>query len=88
LEDQAKWAYYNLQQTPEMSCQEYFERVHNVVDVIKSLGRSLCDDMHLVDKLPATRPRNGYTKDQYKEAREKILNKKVAYGLLVHADQG
>jgi hypothetical protein len=27
VEDQAKQAYYNLRQTPEMSCQEYFERV-------------------------------------------------------------
>jgi hypothetical protein len=63
-EDQAKRAYYNLHQTPEMSCQEYFERVRNIVDVIKSLGGSLAD------------------------ARERILNKKVAYGLLVHADRG
>jgi hypothetical protein len=37
-EDQVKRAYYNLRQTPEMSCQEYFERVRNIVDVIKSLG--------------------------------------------------
>jgi hypothetical protein len=37
-EDQAKRAFYNLRQTPEMGCQEYFERIRNVVDVIKSLG--------------------------------------------------
>jgi hypothetical protein len=52
-EDQAKRAYYSLRQTPEMSCQEYFERVRNIVDVIKSLGGSLADDMHLADELPA-----------------------------------
>ena len=40
-EDQAKRNYYYLRQTPEMSYQEYFERVRNVVDVIKSRGRSL-----------------------------------------------
>jgi hypothetical protein len=42
-----------------MSCQEYFERVRNVVDVIKSLGGTLGDDMHLADNLPA-RPACGY----------------------------
>jgi len=31
---------YNLRQTPEMSCQEYFERVKNIVEVIKSIGGS------------------------------------------------
>lgn len=41
-EDQAKRAYYNLHQTPEMSCQEYFEKVQNLMKVIKSLGGSLC----------------------------------------------
>jgi len=25
-EDQARQAYYNLRQTPEMSCQEYFKK--------------------------------------------------------------
>jgi hypothetical protein len=53
VEDQAKRAYYNLRQMPEMSCQEYFEKVRNLVDVIKSLGGTLSDDMHLVDKLHA-----------------------------------
>jgi len=38
--DQAKRAQYNLRQTPEMSCQEYFERVKNIVCVIKSIGGS------------------------------------------------
>jgi hypothetical protein len=86
-EDQAKRAYYNLRQTPEMSCQEYFERVRNMVDVIKSLGGSLADDMHLSDELPA-RPARGYTEAQKQEARERILNKTVAYGILVRADRG
>jgi hypothetical protein len=39
------------------------------------------------DELPAWPARVGYTKEQYKEAREKILNKKVAYGILVCADR-
>jgi len=86
-EDQAKRNYYYLRQTPEMSCQEYFERVRNVVDVIKSLGGSLVDDMHLADELPDVRPRNGYTKEQQAEAREKIENKTIAYGILVRADR-
>ncbi len=71
-----------------MSCLEYFERVHTVVDVIKSLGGTLSDDMHLQDELPAQPVRGGYTKEQYKQAREKILNKKVAYGILIWADRG
>ncbi len=62
-EDQAKRTYYMLRQTPEMSCQEYFERVRNVVEVIESLGGSLADDMHLIDELPET-----YTADQLREA--------------------
>jgi hypothetical protein len=74
-EDQAKHAYYNLQQTPKMSCQEYFECLRNVIDVIKCLGGSLADDMHLDDELPA-RPRAGYTDAQYATAR-KTINKKV-----------
>jgi uncharacterized LabA/DUF88 family protein len=86
-EDQAKRAYYNLRQTQEMSCQEYFERVRNVVEVIKSLGGSLCDDMHLNDELPA-RPPSGYTDVQYKEVKKRILNKTLAYGILVRAHHG
>jgi len=86
--DQAKRTYYNLRQTPDMSCQEYFERVRNIVEVIKSLGGSLCDDMHLIDELPMPRPVNGYTDHQYSEARERILNKTIAYGILVRADRG
>jgi hypothetical protein len=31
--DQAKRTYYNLRQTPNMSCQEYFKRVRNIVEV-------------------------------------------------------
>ncbi len=54
-EDMALRAYYNLRQTPEMTCQEYFERVRNVVEVIKSLGGSLSSDMHLTDELPTQR---------------------------------
>jgi hypothetical protein len=84
-EDMAKRAYYNLRQTPEMSCQEYFERVKNIVEVIKSLGGSLCDDMHLDDELPVQRAR--HTEEQRAEARERILEKKVAYGILVRADR-
>jgi len=57
------------------------------VDVIKSLGGSLVDDMHLQDELPSVRPRNGYTQEQRDEAREKIQNKTIAYGILVQANQ-
>jgi len=46
--DQAKRSYYQLRQTPDMSCQEYFKRVRNIVEVIKSLGGSLYDDKHLI----------------------------------------
>jgi len=87
-EDQAKRTYYNLKQTLDMSCQEYFERVRNIVEVIKSLGGSLCDDMHLVDERPMPRPANGYTDQQYTGARVRILNKTIAYGILVRADHG
>lgn len=63
-EDQAKRAYYNLRQTPEMSCQEYFKKVKNIIEVIKSLGGSLADDMHLKDELPARGPRTVHTSEQ------------------------
>ncbi len=86
-EDQAIRAYYNLRQTPEMSCQECFERVKNIVEVIKSIGGSLVDHMHLEDELPV-QPAGGYTTQQYKIARETILNKKIAYGILVRVDLG
>jgi hypothetical protein len=43
-----------------MTCQEYFEKVRNVVEVNKSLGGSLADPMHLKEKLPA-RPNLTYT---------------------------
>ncbi len=85
-EDMALRAYCNLRQTPEMTCQEYFERVRNVVEVIKSLGGTLSSDMHLNDELPVQRAR--HTDEQRKEARERIVEKKVAYGILVHADRG
>jgi len=85
-EDQAKQAFYNLRQTPKMSCQEYFEHVRNVVDVIKSLGGTLVDDMHFQKELgPVTQ--GGYTEVQYQQARERILDKKIAYSLLVRADR-
>jgi hypothetical protein len=68
-EDQAKRAYYNLRQTPEMSCQEYFERIGNIVNVIKSLEGTLCEDMHLKEELPErNRPRGRYTEQQKNEA--------------------
>ncbi len=87
-EDQAKRAYYNLRQTPEMSCQEFFERIRNIVDVIKSLGGTLCDDMHLKEELPEqNRPRGGYTEQQKNEARERIQDKTIACGILVCADK-
>jgi hypothetical protein len=85
-EDMALRAYYNLRQTPEMTCQEYFERVRNVVEVIKSLGGTLSSDMHLADELPTQRAR--HTDEQVREARARIVDKKVAYGILVRADRG
>jgi hypothetical protein len=44
-----------------MSCQEYFERVRNIVNIIKSLGGALFSDMHLKDELPARETRGGFT---------------------------
>jgi hypothetical protein len=86
-EDQAKRSFYNLRQTPDISCQEYFEHVKSVVDMIISLGGSLSDNMHLKDELQGREPRGGWTQAQLKEAREKIHNKKVAHGILVRADR-
>jgi len=86
-EDQAKRNYYFLRQTPDMSCQEYFERVRDAVNVIKGLGRSLIDDMHLKEELPEREPRNGYTQEQTAEARAKIQDKTIAYRILVRADR-
>jgi hypothetical protein len=85
--DQVKRAFYNLCQTPEMSCQEYFERVQNIVDVIKSLGGKLSDDMHLKEEPEQNRPRGGYTEQQKAEVRERIENKMIAYSILVRADR-
>lgn len=69
-----------------MSCQEYFERVRNVVDVINSLGGTLADEMHLIGELPP-HPATGYTQIQIDQAKERIIDKKIAYGLLVQADR-
>jgi hypothetical protein len=57
-----------------------------MVDVIKSLGGSLADDIHLTDELPAQPECGGYTEEQLKEARKRVLNNNVAYGILGHAD--
>jgi len=84
-EDQAKRNFYNLRQTSTMSCQEYFEKVQNVVEVIKSLGGSFSDEMHLKDELPQRA--TVYTDQEIKEAKERIHNKTMAYGLLVRADR-
>jgi len=86
-EDQAKRNYDLLRQTPDMSCQEYFERMRDAVDVIKSLGGSLIDDMHLKEELPEREPRNGYTQEQMAEARARIQDTTIAYGILVRADR-
>jgi hypothetical protein len=43
--------------------------------------------MHLQDELPA-RPARGYMDAQYKSARERIVEKKVAYGILIRVDRG
>jgi hypothetical protein len=69
-----------------MSCQEYFEKVQHIIKVIKSLGGSLCDDMYWKKELPA-RPNVVYTDQQIKDARGRIHNRTVAYGLLVRADR-
>ena len=86
--DQAKRKYYNLRQTPDMSCQEYFKKVRNITEVIKSLGGSLANEMHLRDELPEREPRGGYTEAQISAAKTRIQDKTVAYGLLVRADRG
>jgi hypothetical protein len=46
-----------------MSCQEYFERVRNIVSIVTSLGGSLSDDMHLKDELPVRPGSGGYTEE-------------------------
>lgn len=79
-----KRLHYNLRQTPEMSCQEYFEWVRNNVEVIKSLEESLCDDMHLTNEL---QHRARHRAELMREARAWILDKKVAYIILVQADR-
>jgi hypothetical protein len=69
-----------------MTCQEYFEIVRNVVEVIKSLGGSLCDPMHLKEELP-TLLNIVYTDQQIEDTKEKLLDKTAAYGILVRADR-
>lgn len=70
-----------------MSCQEYFKRVKNIVDVIKSLVGLLCDDMHLKDELPEREPRGRYTEEQKREAQDRIHNKTMTCGILVRSDR-
>jgi hypothetical protein len=43
--------------------------------------------MHLKDELPDREPRGGYTEEQKQEARKRIQNKTIAYGILVRADR-
>jgi hypothetical protein len=43
--------------------------------------------MHLADELPPVPPAGGYTAQQYEVARETIMKKKIAYGILVRADR-
>jgi hypothetical protein len=57
------------------------------VDVIKSLGGSIIDNMHLIDELPDREPRGGYTAEQLAGAKTRIENKTIAYGILVRADR-
>jgi hypothetical protein len=66
-----------------MSCLEYFEREKNIVEVIKSIGGSLGDNMHLADELPTAPSARGYTTQQYDTAWGTIMNKKIAYGILL-----
>ena len=70
-----------------MSCQEYFEKVRNVVDVITSLGGSLAADMHLEDELPAREPRGEYTEQQKQEARIRIQEKNHCLWLINQSRQ-
>jgi len=81
-EDQAKRNYYNLRQTLDMSCQDYFEKVRNITEVLKSLGGSLVDEMHLKDELPTREPQGGYTAQQIEDAKARIRDKTIAYGLI------
>jgi hypothetical protein len=56
------------------------------VEVIKSLGESLVDPMHLKEELPV-RPNITYHAQEMNEAKERIHDKTVAYGILVRADR-
>jgi shikimate kinase len=69
-----------------MSCQEYLEKVRSIIEVIKSLGGSLCDEMHLREELPP-RANVVYTDQEIRQAKERIHDKTVAYVLLVRADR-
>jgi len=75
--------YYNLRQTLDMSCQEYFEKVRNITEVIKSPGGSLADEMHLRDELLDREPRGRFTDQQIADAKSRIQEKPIAYELLV-----
>ncbi len=44
--------------------------------------------MHLADELPTVPTTGGYTQQQYKMARENIMNQKIACRILTRADRG
>ena len=71
-----------------MSYQEYLEKVRNITEVIKSLGGLLVDEMHLRDELPERESRGGFTAQMIADAKCRIQDKTIAYGLLVRADRG
>jgi len=66
-----KRSFYNLRQANAMSCQEYLEKVRSIIEVIKSLGGSLCDEMHLREELPP-RANVVYTDQEIRQAKERI----------------
>jgi hypothetical protein len=74
-------------QTPEISYQEYFEMAQNLVELIKNLEESICNDIHLLEKLPQRAPRGGCAEEDLKGAREPITEKKISCGVLVRADR-
>ena len=52
------------------------------------MGGSLVDEMHLRDELPDREPRGGFTAQQIADAKSRIQDKTIAYGLLVRPDRG
>ena len=68
-----------MHQTTNMTCQEYFEKVRNVVKVIKSLGGSLDDPMRLKEELPS-RQNVTYTDQQTLDAKKGFLTKQWPMG--------